>query len=188
MKKYLLVLMAGLFVMSCSIAELGIDGVDGIDGIQGEQGIAGKDGADGMDAAIPSFEVISKGTDCTSVIFYLNNIEVNNFTICDGEDGASAYQVALDNEFEGDIGQWLNSLVGEKGIDTTPSDVITFIRACAQSDERIMKVVKPNGDVEFYAVYYDKVDKYAYWAQLQEGLTYRTTDGTDCIFTLADLQ
>lgn len=38
----------------------------------------------------------------------------------DGQDGASAYEIALQNGFQGTIGQWLDSLHGQDGVNGRP--------------------------------------------------------------------
>ena len=68
----------------------GKDGRDGRDGKDGRDGINGKDGKDGKDGI--------DGKDGR-----------------DGVDGKSAYEIAVDNGFEGTEGEWLESLKGGSG-------------------------------------------------------------------------
>ena len=72
--------------------DMGTAGTNGTDGTDGNDGVKGADGTDGTDGI--------DGTDGN-----------------DGAAGISAYQVAVNNGFTGDMPTWLASLVGEKGAD-----------------------------------------------------------------------
>lgn len=73
----------------------GKDGIDGIDGKDGTNGVDGKDGTNGID-----------GKDGK-----------------DGIDGKTAYEIAVENGFEGTEAEWLESLKGPAGKDGTVIEV-----------------------------------------------------------------
>ena len=120
--------------------EQGIQGVQGLQGIQGEIGAAGATGQTGN--GIVSVTLTSSNgledtytvlfTDGTSTTFTLMNGEdgdkgdkgdkgdtgatgATGAAGATGETGKSAYQIAVDNGFDGTVDEWLLSLVGEKG-------------------------------------------------------------------------
>ena len=145
MKKFLYILLASLFVASCSVDQLDA-GLEGPQGIQGEQGIPGQDGKDGQDGAdgASAYDIsLANGFEGT-VADWLNSLigadgkngedgkdgvdgqngfdgndginGTNGTNGTNGVDGASAYELAFEEGFEGTLSEWLLSLVGETGV------------------------------------------------------------------------
>lgn len=87
----------------------------------------GKDGKNGADGHTPVITVSDKGS------LIIDGVDTNKSLIGpkgadgadgqngkDGQPGKSAYQVAVDNGFDGTQAEWLRSLHGEDGIDGKP--------------------------------------------------------------------
>jgi len=89
---FLVIAMVAMTFVACSDGADGQNGVDGVNGVNGVDGKDGKDGKDGVD-----------GKDGK-----------------DGINGKSAYEIAVENGFEGTVDQWLSSLNGEDGYDGAP--------------------------------------------------------------------
>lgn len=81
--------------------ERGLAGRDGKDGEQGLQGIPGRDGLNGLNGKDGRNGI--DGRDGKDGI--------------DGKDGLSAYEVAVQNGYKGDVKEWLASLKGKDGVD-----------------------------------------------------------------------
>ena len=109
----------------------GVDGQDGIDGKDGEDGKDGVDGTNGVDGITPTIEISDDGywvingiptnvkavgTDGVDGVDGVDGADGKDGTNgVDGADGKSAYQIAVDNGFEGTEEEWLESLKGEGG-------------------------------------------------------------------------
>ena len=98
----------------------GIDGKDGVDGINGKNGIDGRDGVDGKDGADGKDGLNGKdGTDGVDGVDGKDGAPGapgrDGTDGVDGKDGKTAYDIAVENGFEGTEKDWLISLKGEKG-------------------------------------------------------------------------
>ena len=79
----------------------GVDGQDGIDGIDGRDGLDGINGLDGKD-----------GCDAVDGADGIDGIDgIDGY----GLDGKDAYELAVENGFDGTLQDWLDSLKGEPG-------------------------------------------------------------------------
>jgi hypothetical protein len=117
---------------------IGPRGIPGVQGIRGISGVDGKDGKDGEDASeITKVSIQSTEKDMYFVfefsdgtILRTNKVDLpsiihtyyamgggGNGNGGSGQDGKSAYEVAVDEGFIGTEQEWLDSLVGEDGID-----------------------------------------------------------------------
>ena len=81
---------------------------------KGEQGIQGIQGDIGN--GIKSITLIFEGEKSKTYRIKYTNGEFIDFSINDGEDGISAYSIAVENGFEGTEEEWLLSLIG-KGLE-----------------------------------------------------------------------
>lgn len=123
----------------------GTDGQDGKDGYTPQKGIDyfdgadGKDGVDGNDGYTPI-----KGVD------YFDGADGKDGT--NGGDGKSAFEIALDNGFEGTETEWLESLKGSSGVyvgsGEMPDDCNVQINpdGVATTIEYLREVLKPTGE------------------------------------------
>lgn len=135
-----------LILVACNPAK-GIDGIDGKDGINGKDGKDGHspvvsivdgywtiDGADtrvkavGENGATPTISISEDG-------YWVIDGQVSEIPAIghdgkDGNDGLSAYQVAVNNGYEGTEQEWLASLRGQDGANgqdgATPTLTIDF--------------------------------------------------------------
>lgn len=85
-------------------------------GAQGETGPRGATGATGVGISQITKSGTSNLVDTYTII--LSNGNTYDFTVTNGKvgsDGASAYEVAIENGYEGTVEEWLLSLKGEKG-------------------------------------------------------------------------
>ncbi len=101
----------------------GTNGKDGKDGSNGKNGVNGKNGKDGKTPYIKdgywwigdvNTNVKAEGVDGTD--------GTNGKDGIDGKDGKSAYEIALENGFEGTESEWLASLVGKDGTATSKGE------------------------------------------------------------------
>jgi hypothetical protein len=164
---------------SISIAVEAKDGIDGQDGANGQDGLDGRDGTDGVD-------------------------------------GLSAYELWLESGETGSAQDFLDSLIGPKGIDGLngqdgaqgiqglPGQVLTVqtsnskaVRLCS-NDSATYQEYGLIVDGELYAVYHQLlyngngnarvvIGSNTFWARLQPGVTYVTTNGSSCQFTYTKL-
>jgi hypothetical protein len=124
----------------------GARGVPGIPGVVGERGLPGRDGKDGKDAKnIVDVETIqrenkvslkfifSDGSEVISDPFeipeskiiknvFMAGLGVGSSSGGTGQDGKSAYEIAVENGFVGTEQDWLDSLVGAQGPQGDPGD------------------------------------------------------------------
>ncbi|WP_407444473.1 hypothetical protein [Fibrobacter sp.] len=91
----------------------GKDGKDGKDGVDGTDGVDGRDGRNGAEGASCTIEPI-EGTDSHKVLCDGDSVGVLHNGE-NGSDGKTAYEIAVDNGFNGTEEEWLASLKGEKG-------------------------------------------------------------------------
>ncbi len=79
-------------------------------------GSAGADGADGSDGAdgvgIEKIEKTGSDGNVDTYTIYFTNGETTTFTVTNGK---SAYELAVENGYQGTVEEWLASLVGETG-------------------------------------------------------------------------
>ena len=111
--------------------DAGANGLDGANGAVGATGATGEKGDTGETGnGIAKIELTAtNGLEKTYTITFTNGTSTT-FTVSDGEkgetgatgnkgdtgaDGKSAYDIAVENGFDGDVSDWLLSLVGEKG-------------------------------------------------------------------------
>ena len=93
-----------------------ITSLHGQDGQQGQTGGTGQTGAPGASITNIVLNDLGNGNyDFTVTLSNGASITTADFTTAKGDDGDSAYQVALDNGFVGNEAAWLASLVGEAG-------------------------------------------------------------------------
>ncbi|MBP3764552.1 MAG: hypothetical protein J6H19_02075 [Bacteroidaceae bacterium] len=76
----------------------------------------------------------SKSGKVTTVTFEQTNGTETQFQVTDGEDGKSAYQVAVDNGYSGTEAQWLASL---KGADGVSLGEVELVQQLSQDDDKV---------------------------------------------------
>ena len=122
MKKFKFVCFIFLMIMSLGIlcscgVEPGLVGPQGEQGIQGETGKDGIDGTNGKDGngVVSINKTSSEGLVDTYTITFTNG-DKTTFTVTNGKDGKSAYQVYLESypEYIGTEKEWLEDLINGK--------------------------------------------------------------------------
>ena len=86
---------------------VGSPGKDGTDGADGEDGAPGADGV-----GIEKIEKTGSDGNVDTYTIYFTNGETTTFTVTNGK---SAYELAVENGYQGTMEEWLASLVGETG-------------------------------------------------------------------------
>ena len=122
-----------------------VDGVDGNDGKDGIDGVDGKDGQDGQD-----------GQDGKDGVDGENGINGTNGI--DGKDGKSAYELAVENGFEGTLQEWLDSLSCDCDCDGSSGDskteelkeLLTLKKELRVNEDGSFRVVLFS-DIHFYS-------------------------------------
>lgn len=113
-----------------------------------------KNGADGNDGISPTIQVTTITTDNGGYDLTINDINGTQPTVGlrNGSNGASAYQIAVNNGFSGTEEEWLKSLKGEDGTVTVSTNKIdkTFVLSASDWSNNIpyTQTVTVNGITE----------------------------------------
>ena len=87
--------------------------LESLKGENGKNGVDGKNGNDGQDGASPTISISQDGY--WVINGKVTNVSASGKTGRSGDDGKSAYEIAVENGFEGDEEAWLESLKGQDG-------------------------------------------------------------------------
>ena len=173
---------------------------NGIDGINGSDGMDGANGKDG--AGISSITLTASEGNVDTYTITLDNGKTETFTVTNGykgdkgdkgetgstgEKGKSAYEIAVDEGFEGDVKSWLLSLVGEKG--DLGAEVSSVLKTDTLGLVDTYTIVFSNGAVSTFTVTnangISKIEKTAS-SGLTDIYTITMNDGTTYPFTVTN--
>lgn len=176
---------------SISIAVEAKDGINGQDGANGQDGLDGRDGTDGMDGedgqdgadGLSAYELWLESGETGSAQDFLDSLigpkGIDGLNGQDGQDGAQGIQ--------GLPGQVLT-------VQTSNSKAVRLCSNDSATYQEYGLIV----DGELYAVYHQLlyngngnarvvIGSNTFWARLQPGVTYVTTNGSSCQFTYTKL-